>query len=178
MECKDRRYRDHYGFTLIEMLVAIVILGGGLLALATGLTQGMMIVTTSHYHQIAKEKAAEAMESIFTARDARKIKEWSALRNAADGGIFLNGPLYLRDPGPDGLVNTADDGEPEVHVHPGPDGIAGTDDDVVTSLTNFTRELVIIDIGSNSRQIQVIVRYNIGHLSREYRIVSCITPFS
>ena len=55
-----RLSQDNSGFSLVEALMAAVILAGGLLALAYGLSQGMVIASTSHYHQIAKEKASEA----------------------------------------------------------------------------------------------------------------------
>jgi prepilin-type N-terminal cleavage/methylation domain-containing protein len=99
-----------FGFSLIEVMLSIVILGGGLLALATGLSQGMILVSTAHHHQIAKEKASEAMESVFTSRDARKILNWNQIQNIRNGGIFVDGPSLLREQGPDGLVNTQDDG--------------------------------------------------------------------
>jgi prepilin-type N-terminal cleavage/methylation domain-containing protein len=178
MENQEKARNGASGFSLIEVLMAIVILGGGLLALATGLAQGMMTVSASHYHQIAKEQAVEAMESIFTARDARKIESWDLIRNTSDEGIFLTGFQPILTPGADGLVNTADDGDPEEYKDSGRDGILGTSDDKTVSLANFTREIQINDIGSNKREIQVIVRYRIGALDREYRLVSCITPFS
>ena len=51
---------------------------------------------------------------MFKARDNRMLT-WAQIRNVkgatgADGGVFLDGPRDVRDPGADGLVNTADDG--------------------------------------------------------------------
>jgi prepilin-type N-terminal cleavage/methylation domain-containing protein len=165
------------GFTLVETLIALVILSGGLLALASAFAQGMIIMSTAHYHQMAKEKASEAVESVFTSRDTRIIT-WAQIRNVSNGGIFLNGPQPLRGAGPDGLVNTADDTARENETFPGPDGQLGTADDVVVPLADFTREIQITDIGPNLRQIRVIVNYRIGHLNRQYQLVSFISSFA
>jgi prepilin-type N-terminal cleavage/methylation domain-containing protein len=167
------------GFTLVETLMAIVVLSGGLLALATAFAQGMIIMMSSHPHQVAKEKASEAIESVFTSRDTRIIS-WARIRNVSEDGIFLNGPQPLYGPGPDGLANTADDAtqEQEREILPGPDNLLGTADDVIVPLNGFTREVEISDIGTNLRQIRVIIRYQIGPLTRQYELVSYISSFA
>jgi type II secretory pathway pseudopilin PulG len=172
-----RLSRDNSGFSLVEALIAAVILAGGLLALAYGISQGMVIASTSHYHQIAKEKASEALESVNTSRDTRVIA-WNQIRNVGNGGIFQDGPQVLRDRGPDGLINTADDGAPESEVLPGKDGILGTGDDVVNSLDAFRRQILITDLAPNLRQIRVIVSYQVGHLTRQCEVISYISSFA
>jgi hypothetical protein len=112
---------------------------------------------------IASERAAEAIESVTKARDSR-VLTWAQIRNVrgasgGDGGVFIDGPQAIRDPGVDGLVNTADDGAPVVIVTPGPDGLLGTADDVKTPLTGFTREIQIRDLSANLRQLTVIVTF-------------------
>ena len=169
--------QDNSGFSLVEVLMAAVILAGGLLALGYGLSQGMIISSTSHYHQIAKEKASEAIESVNTSRDTHIIA-WNQIRNVDNGGIFLDGPQPLCGRGPDGLVNTADDGAAETETLSGKDGILGTGDDVVNSLSAFTRQILITDLAPNLRQIRVIVRYRIGHLTRQYEVISYISSFA
>jgi prepilin-type N-terminal cleavage/methylation domain-containing protein len=165
------------GFTLVETLIAMVILTGGLLALAAAFSQGMVVMSTSHYHQIAEAKAAEAIESVFTSRDTRIIT-WAQIRNVSAGGVFLDGAQPLRASGADGLVNTADDGTLECETLPGPDGVLGTGDDVVRQLTAFTREIAIVDLAPNLRQIRVIVRYQIGSLNRQYQLTAYISSFA
>jgi hypothetical protein len=168
---------DHSGTSLVESLIALVILSGGLLSLGVGFSQGMILMSSSHYHVIAKQKASEAIESVFTARDTRTIA-WSRIRNTGSGGVFLSGPQPLRAPGPDGLVNTADDGAAETEVVSGPDDVLGTGDDVVRPLNAFTREIEIQDIAPNLRQIRVIVRYRIGSLNRQYQLIAYISSFA
>ncbi len=165
------------GFTLLETMISIILLGGGLLALASAFAEGLVVMSTSHAHQVAKEKASEAVESVTTSRDTRVIT-WAQIRNVSNGGIFLDGPQPLRAQGTDGLVNTADDGAMETETLPGPDGVLGTGDDVVNSLDDFTREIEIRDIAPNLRQIRVIVRYRIGHLNRQYELITFVSSFA
>ena len=177
MRFAEKPLHNQSGFTMVEVMMAIIILGGGLLALATAFAQGMVVMTTSHYHQIAKEKASEAIESVTTSRDTRVIA-WARIRNVSQGGVFLDGPQPLRSQGPDGLVNTADDGAMENGALPGPDGILGTGDDVAFLFDGFTREIEIRDISANLRQIRVIIRYQIGDLTRQYQMITFVSSFA
>jgi prepilin-type N-terminal cleavage/methylation domain-containing protein len=171
-------HANQSGFTLVESLMALVLLSGGLLVLASALARGMIFVSGSHYHQMAKEKASEAMESVFTARDARKIPDWNSIQNVSQSasGIFLDGAQAIRVPGADGLVNTNDDGALE--TLPGKDGVLGTADDETLTADRFTREIEIRNIGSNLRQIRVIVRYMAGGVQHQYQLTSYISPFA
>jgi len=171
------RRADQAGFSLVEIMISILILGGGLLTLAIAFAQGMILMSTSHYQQIAKEKASEAVESVTSSRDTRVIT-WTQIRNVSEGGVFLDGPQPLRSQGADGLVNTGDDGAEESETLPGADGVLDTADDVVFPLNDFTREIEIRDIDANLRQIRVIVRFQMGHLTREYELVTFISSFA
>jgi type II secretory pathway pseudopilin PulG len=170
------------GFTLVETLVALGILTGGLLALALGLTAGVRRLADSPMDLIAKQKATEAIESVFTARDTRLLT-WAQIRNVqggtgTDGGVFLDGAKAMKTNGADGLVNTADDGATEQIVYPGPDNLLGTADDIVVPLTQFTREIRIRDVSTNLRQVQVIVTYATGNGTRSYTITTLISSYS
>jgi len=173
MPIMKKPHSNQAGFSFVDTFFGIVILAGGLLALASAFSQGMVLMSTSHIQQVAKEKATEAVESVTSARDTRVIT-WAQIRNTGNGGVFLNGPQMLRTPGPDGLVNTADDGA--VETEPGPDGIPGTGDDVI--LANFTREIRITDIAQNLREVLVIVRYQNGPMVRQYQLVTYISSFA
>ena len=115
--------RTAAGFTLIEALLALVILSVGLLGMAQAFYLGMRHMATSSANLIAREKAREAVESVHTARDTRTIT-WTQIRNVANGGVFLDGPQPLYAAGADGLVNTADDAAAGLETvrDPGPDG--------------------------------------------------------
>jgi type II secretory pathway pseudopilin PulG len=179
MSAKKKLKENAWGFTLVETLIAMLILSTGLLALAMAFAQGMVTMSSAHSHQIAKEKASEAIESVFTARDTRIIT-WSQIRNVDRGGIFLSGPQALRGAGSDGLVNTNDDGTESVESEtlPGPDGRVGTDDDTSVPLSGFTREIQIMDLTTNLRQVRVIVSYRVGGMTRQYQLVSYISSFA
>ncbi len=165
------------GFTLVETMMAICILGGGLLALATAFAQGMAIMSTSHYHHVAKEKASESIESIFTARDTLNL-DWDEVNNKANNGIFLNGEREVRRVGDDGLANTDDDGDIETAILPGRDNLMNTPDDVEVPLSHFTREVTITEINANLRRLQVTIRYSVGPVRRQYQLTSFISRFS
>jgi len=144
------------------VLVAISILAVGLLGLAGVLAAGLTRLTTAPSELIARQKAAEAIESVYAARDTRKLT-WAQVRNVrggsgSDGGIFLDGPQPMKSPGADGLVNTADDGAVETLIEPGPDNLLGTADDVSKALSEYTREIEIRDVSSTLRQVRVTVR--------------------
>ena len=170
------------GFTLVEVIVALTIVTTATLALAAVLAQGTQLLLASQAQMIATEKATEAVESVFTARDTR-VLAWAQVRNVAgasgaDGGIFLDGPQPLRRAGPDGLVNTADDGPIEELVLPGPDSLLGTADDQHVPLTDYTREIEIRDLGANLRRVRVTVRYRVGTGTREHVLVTYISSYA
>lgn len=161
------------GFSLVETLVAMFLLTIGLLGLAQVFAVGMRHLSASTPTLVAREKAREAIESVHTARDIRTLA-WSQVNNVAAGGVFLPGPQPLLQPGPDGLVNTADDGtgctpaglpQPcfEATVAPGPDGTLGTNDDAREELRTFTREIEIRELNPPSttlRELRVIMRFS------------------
>jgi len=163
------------GFSLVETMVAMFLLTAGLLGLAQVFVVGMRHLSMSGPALIAREKAREAIESVHTARDMRVVT-WAQINNTAGGGIFLVGVQPLLQTGPDGLVNTADDGTGcspatlpspcyDAVVAPGADGILGNTDDVRTELRDFSREIQITELVPASptlRQIRVIMRYSVG----------------
>jgi Tfp pilus assembly protein PilV len=105
-----RRWRSATGTSLIETAIALGVLSVGALGTAAIFTQGMERTKSSPGDLMATQKAQEAIESVFAARDSRTVT-WAQLRNIAgaggDGGIFLDGPQGIKDSGVDGIVNTA-----------------------------------------------------------------------
>lgn len=162
------------GFSLIEVLIAMTLLATGLLSLAGVFVLGLNHLASSSGALIAREKARETVESVHTARDTRVIR-WCQIYNvgaprnstcaAEAAGVFLAGLQPLRSPGPDGLVNTADDEGIEEAVNPGPDNVLGNSDDVRTQLVNYQREIEISEIVTNGvanpnlRRLRVRIRY-------------------
>ncbi len=82
--------------------------------------------------------------------------------------MFLADPTAIKDPGLDGLVNTADDGADQM------------------SIGLFTREIDILpvnnDVGGgvnpNLREVRVIVRYRVNQAWRTYTLVTYISSYS
>jgi hypothetical protein len=155
------------GFSLIEVLAAVTILMVGLLPLAALFAHGVQQMAASTPMMMAREKAREAIESVHAGRDTGTAS-WATIQNVANGGVFLDNAVAIRDPGLDGLVNTADDGADQF-----PD-------------SDFTREIDIVPVNfdgtanpnPNLREIRVIVRYRINQAWRTYTLVSYITPYS
>jgi len=164
------------GFTLVETMVAIAIMSIGIMTLIAAFATAVSSTNNSQENLIAREKALQAMESVYTARNTQQLT-FSQIANVANGGIFANGATQLLCPGPDGLVNTTDDvacpaagpcaAGPECVVLPGPDGILGTADDVGLSLGNFKRQIQInstlesdgVTINPTLKQIVVTISY-------------------
>jgi prepilin-type N-terminal cleavage/methylation domain-containing protein len=170
------------GFTLIEVMVGMVLLLVGVLALEGAVAVGARRLTGSQDQLLASERAAEAIESVFKARDNR-VLTWAQIRNVegasgSDGGVFLDGPQEIHTSGADGLVNTADDGDLDVIVKPGPDGLLGTADDERTPLFGFTREIEIRDISDTLRRLRVIVRYRSANGEEQYVVTTYISAYA
>jgi hypothetical protein len=153
--------RSDAGFSLAEAVIAVGVLTVGALGLVGVFLQGMAKTTSSPFDLIATQKASEAVESVFSARDSHTIV-WAQLRNVSQGGIFRDGPQALKTDGADGVVNTADDGVLETMTLPGRDQILGTGDDVIVTLDAFTREIKIVDLSDDLRSITVTVTYSTG----------------
>lgn len=194
MDPVGSRQRNDSGFTLMEVMIATLVLMVGLLSVAYGVGVGLGVVQTSNEDTLAREKAREAMEDVFTARDTGGIT-FAQICNVAAGTqcIFINGfePLYT--PGPDGIVNTADDGTGtplppgcsaapciEMLDTPGPDGILGTADDVYVPLLNFSRQIQVAVVPNqpNLLQITITIQYTTKtNLTRQVQIIAFISAY-
>lgn len=177
-----RRRATADGFTLIEVCVAMGLVATSALALAGLIAFSARTALGSQDQLIASQRAAEAAESVFKSRDTRLLT-WNQIRNivgrsGADGGIFQDGPRDIRDPGADGLINTADDGAVVQTITPGPDGLLGTTDDERAPLSGFSREIEIRDLEPNLRQLRVIVRYRTFLGQRQYVLTTYVSAFA
>lgn len=189
-----KNFKAQRGFTMIEVMIAVVILSIGILTVVAAFATAVGTTQNAQENLIARQKALEAMESIFTARNTQQIN-FAQIANINNGGIFTSGATPLWSAGTDGLVNTADDvpfaatgvcpAGPECLTLPGPDGILGTPDDVAMSLANFTREIQInpvLDpngaVDPNLKQITVIVSYmSTSSLPRSYSVNALISSY-
>lgn len=184
------------GFTLIETMIAIAVMTIAIVSLLAAFGTAVAATQNAQENLIARQKALETMESIYTARNTQQIS-FSQIANIVNGGIFTSGATQLLSAGPDGLVNTADDvpypatgvcpAGPECITLPGPDGVLGTADDKPLNLSNFRRQIQIdpvlesdgVTINPNLKQITVTVSYYTGGspIPRAYTVNALISAF-
>jgi len=170
-------HRDQAGFTVVEVLVAAVILSVGLLTMAYTFTVGFSMVLTAQEDTVARQKAREAIESVLTARNTETLT-YAQIANISQGGVFIDGFTGLTVAGADGLVNTVDDGAVETIINPGPDGFLGTADDIVMILSGYERQVAISTLSPILRQITVTIRYRTPPgLQRQVRLTCYVSPY-
>jgi len=183
------------GFTLVEVMIAIAVLTIGILSMAAVLGMSVRNVAYAEEELIARQKALQALESVYTARNTSQIT-FAQIANTPSG-IFTQGATQLLCAGPDGLVNTTDDvscpasgpcaAGPECVVLPGPDGVLGTADDVAMSLSNFTRQIAIssvleadgVTVNPTLKSITVTITYaQSGAAPQSYTVQSLISAYN
>jgi prepilin-type N-terminal cleavage/methylation domain-containing protein len=178
-----RSDKPESGFTLLETMIAMVILSFGILSVAAVYTQGIQASNSNQMSFIAQQKAQEAMETIFTARDSGTLT-FASIANVSQGGLFLDGPQQLCDAGPDGVLGTADDNcnIPNVIVTgPGADNILGTADDTVINLNPWmTRTIAITPVNGTQKlnQVTITVRYVFQGRTAQFVLVSYISGWA
>jgi prepilin-type N-terminal cleavage/methylation domain-containing protein len=178
-----RSNKRERGFTLIETMIAMVILSFGILSVAAFYTQGIQASNSNQMSFIAQQKAQEAMETIFTARDSGTLT-FANIANVSQGGLFLDGPQRLCDAGPDGVLGTADDNcnVPNVIVTgPGSDNILGTADDTVINLNPWmTRTIAITPVNGTQKLNQVTITVSSIYQGRttQFVLVSYISGWA
>jgi type IV pilus modification protein PilV len=165
------------GFSLVETLVSILILTVGVLGLTQAFVSGVQKSTSAPYEVLATQKAAEAIESVFAARDSHTIT-WVQMKNMAQGGVFEDIATDMTTSGADGILNTADDGPVESFVYPGPDGMVGTGDDKTLILNDFKRQIRIFEISGYLREVTVTITYPANGQVKEYKITALISQYA
>jgi len=179
-----KQQHSQKGFTLLETMIALVVLAIGVLGLAGMLADSLSYMQASQADFIAQQKAQEAAEAIYTAK-YNNPNDWAQISNntgANPAGLFMTGPQPLLEPGADGLVGSINDtgSSPEYTITPGPDGKLGTPDDVKIFLTNFTRTIEITNdpTDTNLRNIKITINYRVGRFTRSYVLQTDISAFN
>jgi len=183
--------RAQQGFTLLEVMIAMLVMLIGLLAELAVLGVTVAATQTTQDDMTAKQVASAAMESVFTARDTSQL-QFAQIQNIANGGVFNDGFKPIKDAGPDGLMDTADDVSPgppcpgpsKCVQSAGPDGIIGTADDVYTPLNNFQQQITIQPLTDttgtqyqNLRSITVTIQYTSRGFKKNYVMNAYISQF-
>jgi len=66
-----RPCHGHDGFTLVEVMIAIVVMSVGLLAVVASIATAIANTQAAQEDLVARHKALEALESIYTARNSQ-----------------------------------------------------------------------------------------------------------
>lgn len=161
------------GFSLIETIIALMIMLIGILATLSALSFSLSYVQEAEKNTFAREYARSALETIFSIRDLQLFDsegntttyDWDTLvvKSNTNSGIFLSDWTPIREnPGTDGIYGTSDDACSGT-------GSCGTNNSAIIS--GFERKIEITDITKNGvvreRYFVVRVRYMVGRNQRE-----------
>lgn len=168
--------KKELGFSLVETIIALLILMIGVLSALSALSFSILSVQDSEKRSQAKEIARSSMETIFSLRDLLSFDtadgtsdfNWETIqiKTLTNKGIFIEDWNPVReDPGADGIFGTADD-----TCTNNPCVVGGkTNNSQINK--NYQRRIEIYDITENGdvkkRRITVRVRYFVGTLQRE-----------
>jgi len=174
--------RTASGFTLIEVLMSMLILSIGVLSIAGIFARGLQSSYQTQIQYIAQQKAQEAMETIFTARDT-KVLTFAQIANVSQGGVFKDGPQPLWASGPDGLFGTQDDDstQPDVIIiAPGPDQMFGTADDVSINLNPWMTRTILIQPTNTTglNKITITMNWTYQGLTNSFVLETFLSNYS
>ena len=99
-----RKHRTQRGVALIEVMIAMVVLTIGFMGVLMSFANAIEATEWAQEDLIARHKALDAMESIYTARNSQQLP-FASINNVVNGGIFLSGALPLLCAGPDGTAS-------------------------------------------------------------------------
>jgi len=186
-----RRKSNQKGFTLVEVLIAAVIMAIGLLALLAMFATALAATQFSQEDLVARQKAREGLEAIFSARDDGKIGYAQIDNSCAVGttGIFKCGW--------DNLIRVDSDTDQILGVDTGPFAEGTTLDYMLTPnntgaltiqvpLTNFQRRIIIGpytnpntgNTDPNLKKVQVTVRYVRNGHPVDYSVYGYVSAFN
>src|SRR5581483_9896426 len=140
-------FSSEKGFSLAETVIALGVLTTGIIGAASVLVAGMTNLSSSPADVITAQKATQAVESVFAARDSKRLI-WSQINNVSNGGVFLDGPQPLYKQGMDGIVNTADDAAAGIETLDLPNQHI--------QLTAYTRQILIADVAGENGNLRKI----------------------
>lgn len=154
------------GFSLIEMVVALLIMLIGLLALASAIGYAFMVSNKGRNITNSKLLVVSVLEQMETLRNTKQltfgqISNAGSVDNTGATQTFAGFPTTFEpvssNPGPDGMFGTSDD-----LIDAGPDGKYGTADDFTNqslARPGFSRKIIITSLSTNLKKIEVTLRF-------------------
>lgn len=163
-------------------MCAGVVLTVGMLALLGLFAYSIANLQYSGEELIAKQKAREALEAIYSARSTGQIS-FDQIQNTSSGGLFQDGLQAIKQSGKDGLFGTSDDGPDYDYVMlPGADG--SLESGTKQYLTNYQREIKFQPLMLNKstvnpdiRQITVTIKYKVQQVTRSTSVVGMVSRY-
>jgi len=161
-----KQLHSESGVTILEMVVAMLILTVGLLGLAASIGYAVTVSNKGRNLTNTKLLVVSLLEQMETLRNTEQltfgqIANQGQVDNAGAARNFGGFPAAFQplsiNPGPDGLFGTDDD-----MISPGPDGDYGTGDDLIDStwaVPGYERQISITDLSPNLKRVQVTLRY-------------------
>jgi competence protein ComGC len=161
-----KRLRSEAGVTILEMVVAMLILTVGLLGMAAAIGYAVTVSNKGRNLTNSKLLVVSVMEQIETLRNTKEltfgqIANQGSVDNTGATRSFAGFPTDFQplsiNPGPDGIFGTADD-----LINPGPDNVYGTSDDFIDptwAVAGYTRQITITNLNPNLKRIQVTLNY-------------------
>ena len=163
---KNSTNRDEKGFSLIEAVVAILIITIGLIGTAAAITYALEFSAISRNVSNAKLVIVSTIEEIESLRNTRRL-DFKQIANV--GNVNNNGTPNT--------FNGFSNGYKEVSLNPGPDGVNGTDDDLrnwgadetygtsddfddpALVRSGYVREITITNMNTTLKKVEIKVRY-------------------
>lgn len=155
------------GFSLIEAVIAILILTIGLIGTAAAVTYALEFSAISRNVTRAKLVVVASIEEIESLRNSRRLdfKQFANTGSVDNNGSAQQFLGFANDykavsssPGPDGVNGTPDDAS----TAPGADGVYGTNDDLIDSAlvrAGYARKIEIINLSSSLKKVVIRVRF-------------------
>ena len=165
-ETSKRNRQSESGFSLLEMVVAMVILTVGLLGVASAISYALMATNNGRSITNTKLLVVSVLEQMENLRDTGnltfgQIANAGGVDNSGADTVFPGFPTGFQpistEPGPDGVFGTDDD-----RIAPGPDGVYGTGDDFTDQsrqIQGVSRQIVITNLSSTLKRIEVTVKF-------------------
>jgi prepilin-type N-terminal cleavage/methylation domain-containing protein len=159
-----QRPQSEAGFSLLELVIAMVILTIGLLGMASAIGYALMASNSGRGVTNSKMLIVSILEQMETLRDTGQLHFNEISNSQVLGSTFTGFPSTFQPvstkPGPDGVFGTADD-----LVSAGPDNTYGTADDFTDpslARPGVTRQILISTLPDNDylKKIQVTLRYS------------------